>query len=594
MKKLIYLVVLLAAGGGGYYYYQSQQAPKVPEFMKVTLSQGDVVEVVQATGTLQASRIVAVGSKVSGVIDELNTDFNQVVRAGQVLAKVNTDLLETQVRIQEANIARQEVDLANQRVQLEDSERSYERTKELFAKQLVTQQALEAAELQVKSRKAQIASAEKSMISAQVNLDQARLNVTEATIKSPIDGVVINRVVDRGQTVVGSQSATKFFDIATDLTTLKLEGGVDEAEIGKVRTGMAVRFTVDAYPNQNFEGRITMVRLNPTTQQNVVTYTTVAEIPNPDLRLRPGMTAQMRIEVSRRDNVVRIPSAALRFRPTNDMWTALGQEPPTPAGRGGGRNGGAASGAPSGQASGAPSGTAAPAAAPAAAAAAPQMQGQQARGGNGSGQANPFAGGGREGGRQGMGSGQGGRGGGFGGMNLTPEQQKVMESIRQMPADQRAAAMARAGIQMPNFGGRGGGGRGGRNGGQAAPPVELQAGRSIDESFAPIVRASTRGQVYILEPATATNKYGTLKRLDVQVGITDGTFTELVQGPAELQVGTELVTNILMPWLTTTTAAPGAASPFNQNQGRGGMQGMQGFGGGAPGGGGGGRGGGGR
>jgi HlyD family secretion protein len=590
MKKLIYLVVLLVAGGGGYYYYQSQQAPQVPEFMKVTVSEGDVVEVVQATGTLQANRIVAVGSKVSGVIDELNTDFNQVVRAGQVLAKVNTDLLETQVRIQEANIARQEVDLANQRVQLEDSQRSFERTKELFAKQLVTQQALEAAELQVKSRQAQIASAEKSMISAQVNLDQARLNVTEATIKSPIDGVVINRVVDRGQTVVGSQSATKFFDIATDLTTLKLEGGVDEAEIGKVRTGMTVRFTVDAYPNQNFEGRITMVRLNPTTQQNVVTYTTVAEIPNPDLRLRPGMTASMRIEVSRRDGVMRIPSAALRFRPTNDMWTALGQEPPTPAGRGG-RAGGSGSGSASGQPSGQASGTAAPAAAPASA---PQAQGQQARGGNGSGQANPF-GGGREGGRQGMGSGQGGRGG-FGGMTLTPEQQKAMEAIRQLPADQRAAAMARAGIQMGNFGGgRGGGqGRGGRNGGQAAAPVELQAGRSIDESFAPIVRSSTRGQVYILEPATATNKYGTLKRLDVQVGITDGTFTELVQGPADLKVGTELITNILMPWLTTTTTAAGAASPFNQNQGRGGMQGMQGFGGAPAGGGGGGRGGGGR
>ena len=298
MKKLISLVVVLAIAAVGYYYWDSQKAPQVPEFMKVTVSQGDVVEAVSATGTLQADRLVSVGSKVSGVIDELYTDFNQIVRAGQVLAKVNTDLLETQVRIQEANIARQEVELESQRVQLLDLEQNLTRTRELRAKQLVTQQALEAAELQVKSRVAQIRSAEQGMVQSRINLDQARLNVTEATIKSPIDGVVVNRVVDRGQTVVGSQSATKFFDIATELTTLKLEGGVDEAEIGKVRTGMTVVFNVDAYPNVDFRGEITRVRLNPTVQSNVVTYTTVAEVRNNDLRLKPGMTANMRIEVS--------------------------------------------------------------------------------------------------------------------------------------------------------------------------------------------------------------------------------------------------------------------------------------------------------
>jgi len=365
MKKLIYLVIVLVLAGGGYYYWDSQKAPEVPQFMKAAISQGDVVEVVSATGTLKAERTFNVGSKVSGVVEELYVDFNEIVRRGQVLAKVNTDLLETQVRIQEANIARQEVDLANQRVQLEDAQRSLDRTRKMFEAKLVTQQALEAAELAVKSRIAQIASAEKSKVQADVNLDQARLNVTEATIISPIDGVVVNRVVDKGQTIVGSQQATKFFDIATELTTLRLEGGVDEAEIGKVRQGMKVVFTVDAYPNVNFEGTIQMVGINPTVQQNVVTYTTVAEVKNNDLRLKPGMTASMRIEVARRDNVMRIPAGALRFRPTNDMWTALKQEPPTPVGRGGGagRTGGPSAGAGQTAAPGAaPGQTAAPAA----------------------------------------------------------------------------------------------------------------------------------------------------------------------------------------------------------------------------------------
>ena len=578
MKKLISLAVVLAIAAAGYYYWDSQKAPEVPEFMKVTVSQGDVVEAVSATGTLQADRLVSVGSKVSGVIDELYTDFNQIVRAGQVLAKVNTDLLETQVRIQEANIARQEVDLESQRVQLADLEQNLTRTRELRAKQLVTQQALEAAELQVKSRVAQIKSAEQGMVQSRINLDQAKLNVTEATIKSPIDGVVVNRVVDRGQTVVGSQSATKFFDIATELTTLKLEGGVDEAEIGKVRTGMRVTFTVDAHGQREFVGEVTMVRINPTIQSNVVTYTTVVKVQNNDLSLKPGMTAAMKIEVARRNNVMRIPSAALRFRPTNDMWKALKMEPPTPAGRGGaaGRTGGAPS-TGSGQAPGAtpaPATTPAPTT-PAPAAATPQAAPQQAASA-GSGQArggdagaNPFASGGREGGRSG-----GARPGGM--STLTPEQQKQMEAIRALPRDQQMAAMAKLGI---NFGGRtGGAGRGGRNGnaGQNAPvvPIAQRGATSIDQLFPELVRQPSRGQVYVLRAADATHPFGKLERLDIQQGISDGAFTELVSGPAELAVGTELISNILMPWLTTTTGGAAATSPFNQQQGRGGMPNM--------------------
>lgn len=555
MKKLIWVVVVLVIAVGGYYYNESRKPPQIPEFMKVTVSQGDVVEAVSATGTLQADRMVTVGSKVSGVIDELFVDFNQIVRAGQVLAKVNTDLLETQVKIQEANIARQEVELANQRVQLEDLQRGLERTQKLYEQKLVTQQALEAAELQVKSRVAQIASSEKSMVQSQVNLDQARLNVTEATIISPIDGVVVNRRVDKGQTIVGSQTATPFFDIATELSTLRLEGGVDEAEIGKVRTGMRVVFTVDAYPNSSFDGEITMVRINPTTQSNVVTYTTVARVRNADLRLKPGMTASMRIEVARRDNVLRIPNAALRFRPTNDMWTALQQEPPTPAGRAGGPGGGPAAGGAQ----------AAPAAGQAPAAGAGQPAAQQAG-------AQPQ--GGREGGsRQGGGqAAQGGQpqgenpfaaGGRLGGLNLTPEQRQMAE-----------AAMARMGGAGGRGGGRGGRGGGGGNGQQmAVRPVTNQGNaQMIDQLFPELVRVPTRGQVYIHRAADATHPHGTIERLEIMQGITDGTFTELVSGPPELVVGTELVSNILMPWLQASTTGSTQGNPFSGQQPGRGMQ----------------------
>lgn len=576
MKKLIYLVIVLAIAGGGYYYYESSKTPQIPEFMKATVSQGEIVEEVSATGTLQATRAVPVGSQVSGRVEAVYADFNDIVRKGQVLAKIDTSLLETQVQIQEASIARQEGEIANQQVQLADARRTLERQRELFEKKLATQQAYEAAELAVKSREAQIASAEKSIISTRISLDQAKLNVGYATIVSPIDGVVITRAVDPGQTVQSAQNVATLFSLAEDLTTLKLEGGVDESEIGKVRTGMTVRFTVDAYPQQTFDGEIIMVRLNPTVQSNVVTYTTVARVRNPQLRLKPGMTASMRIEVSRRDNVLRIPNAALRFRPSNDMYTALSQEPPTPAGRGGGRGANGAAPAPGATAPATTPAATTPAAAPASTPAAARPAASARQGGDAG--PNPFASAsGRTGGDR------AGRGGGMN-ANFTPEQQKQIEAIRALPRDQQMAAFAKAGI---NFGGGRGGGRTGGRGGNAAPapvvPLAQRSAQSIDELFPAIVRNPTRGQVYVLVPADATHKFGTLKRLDIMQGITNGTFTELVSGPPELTVGSELVTNIVMPWLAArTTTGTTQGNPFSGQQPGRGMPTM-----GAPGGGGG-------
>src|SRR6187397_1172355 len=342
MKKLVTFLVVIAAGAAAaYYYYTYGKKVEPPQITQVTISQNDIVEVVQATGTLEAERRVDVGSQVSGTVQEMFVDYNYIVHKGQVLAKLDPTLLQVQVDIQKANIERQKGDITNQEVNLEDSKKNLERTKELAEKGLANQQQLEAAVLTVKSRQAQIESAKKTLYTSEQQLSQAELNVSYTTIKSPIDGVVVERKVDRGQTVQASMNTPSFFILATDLRTLKLTAGVDEAEIGKVRQGQKVKFIVDSYGRQEFEGVVTNVRLNATTNNNVVTYPVWIEVPNPELKLKPSMTANLRIIISTAANAVRIPNQALRFRPNNDIYLALGLEAPKPGGRqlNGGRGG---------------------------------------------------------------------------------------------------------------------------------------------------------------------------------------------------------------------------------------------------------------
>ena len=337
MKRLVTLLVLLAVVGGGvYYFFLRGRAAEPPQIVRAVVSRGTVTEAVQATGTLEALRTVEVGPQVSGTIMELNADFNSIVKRGQVVARLDPSLLQTQVDIQSANIERQETDIEMQRVQLEDAQRNLARTRELFEKGLANQTQLEQAELAVKTREAQIASAEKQLVQARANMSQAELNVSYTQVRSPIDGVVVNRLVDVGQSVQSSMNITPFFEIATDLSTLRLTAGVDEADIGKIRPGMSVEFTVDTYQNTTFRGSVENVNLNASTQNNVVTYPVWINVPNPDYRLRPSLTANIRIIVNTVEDVLRIPNTALRFRPSNEMFTALGLEPPPPpAGRGG-------------------------------------------------------------------------------------------------------------------------------------------------------------------------------------------------------------------------------------------------------------------
>ena len=569
MKKLVTILIFLAlAGGGAYYYFEYARVPEKPTIVQAAVSRGDITEAVSATGTLEALRTVQVGSQVSGTVSDLHgVDFNSIVKKDQIIASLDPSLLQVQVDIQKANIERQQVDIENQKIQLEDAKRTMIRTQEQFDKQLVSTQANEQAILNVKMKEASIASSEKMLVQARASLAQAELNVQYCTIRSPIDGVVVNRAVDVGQTVQSSMNVATFFTIATDLTSLKLTAGVDEADIGKIRPNMNVNFTVDSYPNQTFLGTVNAVRLNATTTNNVVTYPVWIDVPNPDLKLRPSMTAQVKIVVQTVSNVVRVPNQGLRFRPTADIYAALGLQAPAPGqGRGNRNAGGQGAGGQgaAGQPGAAQRGSSADAGAakPADASAA----GQDAKAGadTKTAQAQP----GQDANNPNGNRRQGGRGGGFGNnANLTPEQRQAM---------------------MDRF--QNGGGRGGRNSNRQQQPMGNVSTRTtsimnsnadkIDELYEPMPAQISPGQVW-----TWDEDKKELKQTNVRLGLTDGQFSELLSG--DLQVGQQIVTGVVLP--VTKTPGTNNANPLMGPQ-RGGQPG---FGPSGPGGGGGGRGGGG-
>jgi len=550
MKKLITaLVFILIAGGGVYAYYKYGRTEEKPQVIQTLVSRGPITQSVQATGTLEALRTVNVGSQVSGTVIMLGADYNSIVKKDQVLARLDPTLLETQVKVQQANIDKQQTDIASNEVQLENDKKTLARAQAQFDAHLLSQQDLDTADLAVKTRMATIDSAKKLLVTSQAALEQAQLNVKYCTITSPIDGVVVQRQVDTGQTVQASMTTPTFFQLASDLTTLQLTGGVDEADIGYIRPGQDVSFTVDAYQQQVFHGKVDRVRLNATTTNNVVTYQVVANVANSDLKLRPSMTATLKIIIQTSDNVLRVPNTALRFKPTADMYAALGIQPPAP-GQGRGMNGGGGSGN-GGGANGSP--------------AASTDQASKATGSSAAGDQTA-----QNGQNQNRRNG-GGRGGGFGqgGMaSMTPEQRQQL---------------------MNQYGGGRGGGRGGRNGRPAANdtttpivPITQRNADRIDDLFAPLTRTSAPGTVYVWDEAGKA-----LKRVGIMVGITDGQVSEVTSG--DLQPGEQIVTSIIIPLSLRPSTA---GNPLMGNQprggGPGGMQPGGGPGGGGPGGGGGG------
>jgi len=330
VKKLLTSTLVILGAGGAYAYFEHHDPPAV-EVAQSMVTRGDVVETVVSTGTIDAVRTVQVGSQVSGTVVELDADYNSIVKQGEVIARLDPSLFQAQVDVQQANRDRQQNEILNAQLQLDNAEINLARARKLFADQLIAQQDLEQAELTEKADAAAVESNKKLLVQAEANLNQAKLNLSYCTIRAPIDGVVVQRLVDVGQTVQSSMNTPQFFELAAGLDHLTLTAAVDESDIGKIQPGQDVSFTVDAYHGSTFHGAVRSVRLNSVTTNNVVTYQTVVDVQNPDLRLRPGMTANLQITVNSVRDTLRVPNTALRFRPTAEMYTALGLTPPAEA-----------------------------------------------------------------------------------------------------------------------------------------------------------------------------------------------------------------------------------------------------------------------
>lgn len=317
MKKwLVVLLVLAAAGaGGGYYYFQRAQQPKEVEYKTAPLERRTISARITASGTLQARVTVQVGSQVSGRVLELFADFNSKVKKGDVVAKLDPQLFQASLEQARASFASTQANLAKATATKVDADRQFERAKTQRAEGLASQQEVDTAETAAAVAKAGIDAAKSQVEQARAQLNQDQVNLSLTVIKSPIDGVVISRSVDVGQTVAASLQAPVLFTIAEDLTKMHIEASVPESDVGRLAVGMLAEFTVDAFPGQRFRGSIAQVRNAAVTVQNVVTYTAIVAVDNPELKLRPGMTATVTIVTARKENVLAVPNAALRFKP---------------------------------------------------------------------------------------------------------------------------------------------------------------------------------------------------------------------------------------------------------------------------------------
>lgn len=362
-KRLVFLILvglLIVAATAG--FWTLRNADSGPGFLSAKVERGDIIKTISATGTLQALITVQVGSQVSGRISDLFADYNSIVHKGQLVARLDPATFEAQleqaranlssakagvataessIRNAEANLVAAQAAQERTEVAMKDAQRVLEQTLQLEKSGVISQRDVEAAQAAAKEAAAQhrqataqVGQAQAQLVSSKSQLNQAKAQVEQVTaavhlasvnlshtvITAPIDGVVIARNVDVGQTVAASLQAPTLFLIANDLTKMQVLANIDEADVGQINRESRVNFTVDAYPNEKFHGQISEIRLNPQTIQNVVTYTAVIDVDNPDLKLKPGMTANVTVTVAERRNVLKVPNSALRFRPAG--WAA--------------------------------------------------------------------------------------------------------------------------------------------------------------------------------------------------------------------------------------------------------------------------------
>jgi HlyD family secretion protein len=343
IPKLVALVVLLAAAAGGYYWYQARAGDKEVKYRLAKVERGPLASVVVASGTLNAVTTVQVGSQISGQVKEIYADFNTAVKKAQVIARIDPATFELRVNqaradlyaaqsavaVARSGLAAQHAERGRVAVVLADAERDLERKKTLVEKNFIspaeidkartvlasTREQMKAVEALINVSEAQVQSALAAVKQRESLLRQAEVDLERTVIRAPVDGTVILRNVDAGQTVAASLQAPVLFTIARDLRDMQVETSIDEADVGRLRAGMPASFTVDAFPRRSFSGEIRQVRKAPQNVQNVVSYTVVISAANPDLALLPGMTANVRIVVESRESALKVPNAALRFRP---------------------------------------------------------------------------------------------------------------------------------------------------------------------------------------------------------------------------------------------------------------------------------------
>jgi HlyD family secretion protein len=578
MKRVITVLLIVAAiGAGAGAYYIRRGGPEI-SVNTSPITRGDIIDTVGATGTLQAVTTVQVGSQVSGNIAWLGADFNSIVKKDQVIAKLDPSMFDAQMQQARANLGQSRAnqtkamsDLERTKVQLLDAQQKFTRSKELSARNLLPQSDLDSAKIAVdsaqaslNSQQATVAQTQAAVSQSEASVNQNQVNLDHTVITAPIDGIITQRSVDVGQTVAASMQAPTLFIIAADLTKMQVTANIDESDVGRIRPGQHVTFRVDAYPTDSFEGTVSQIRLQPQVVQNVTTYGTVIDVPNTELKLKPGMTANVKVEIAKRADALRLPNAALRFRPTNEIFAALNQAVPPEAqftggrgGRGGqgggGRNGGGRTAGATGAApltAPAPPATSAPAASaqpgtsgasPAPGGATP-VGGRFGRGGSGD----------QQGDRRGGGGGRGGTGG------FDPARQ--MERFQAMSSDEQKQFIARMkdrGQDVSAF-------EKARKPTAASAAIKPkygapQSAQTIDALFAPLPVVESRARAWVFMDHQ-------LKAVNLRLGITDGTNTELLG--EELQQNMEVVTSVTGVGATRNIGGPqGTGNPLIPQRG---------------------------
>jgi HlyD family secretion protein len=342
-SKLLAVLAVLVIAAGGYAWLQSRGGAGAQKLRVVKVERGALQAVVAASGTLNAVTTVQVGSQISGQVKEIHADFNTAVKKDQVIARIDPqtfelrvnqaradlDAAQSAVAVARSGLAAQQAEVGRVKVTLADAQRDYERKKALVEKNFIsgaeldkartlldaTREQLKAVEAQIHVSEAQVLSALATVKQRESLLKQSQVDLERTIIRAPVDGTVILRNVDAGQTVAASLQAPVLFTIAQDLRDMQVEAAIDEADVGRLRVGQQATFTVDAFPRRNFNGEIRQIRKSPVNVQNVISYTVVISAANPDLSLLPGMTANVRVVVEKRDAVLKVANAALRFRP---------------------------------------------------------------------------------------------------------------------------------------------------------------------------------------------------------------------------------------------------------------------------------------